>query len=61
MWFCSSAPILQQTRPDARPVRGQRERSSLQEAEGGDGEEGEFITDRLCVDVGAVEKQGLHF
>lgn len=38
-----SASLLQQARPDDRPVWGQRERGSLQEAAGGDGEEGEFI------------------
>lgn len=41
----SPAPFLQQTWPADRPVWGQREWSSLQEAEGGDGEEGEFNSD----------------
>lgn len=45
-WHCppclsSSAPFLQQTRPADRPVRGHSEWGPLQEAEGGDGEEGE--------------------
>jgi len=40
LWFCSSASLVQQTRPVHGPVWGQHERGSLQEAEGGDGEEG---------------------
>lgn len=38
MW---SASLLQPTRPDDGPVRGQRERDPLQEAASGDGAEGE--------------------
>lgn len=47
----SSASFLQQARPDDRPIWGQCEWDSLQKAEGGDGEEGEFIGVRHSVSV----------
>ena len=52
----SSASLLQPTRPDGRPLRGQPEWGSLQEAEGGDGEEGEFQHWCCCFFIVSVSK-----